>query len=48
MHSTGMKCLLAGLLSVVSCGACADAAFEVAPARAALQRLLGGTKRRSR
>lgn len=40
MHSTGMKCLMAGLLAVMSCGAHADAAFNVAPARAALQRLL--------
>jgi len=40
MHSTGMKCLLAGLLAVMSCGAHADAAFDLAPARAALQRLL--------
>ncbi|MGO4701327.1 alpha-N-acetylglucosaminidase [Dyella sp. 2RAB6] len=41
MACTGMmKWLLAGVLMVASCGACADTAFEVAPARAALKRLL--------
>ena len=35
-----MKWLLVVLLAMVSCSASADAAFDVAPARAALQRLL--------
>lgn len=40
MRATGMKWLLAGLMGVVSCGARADATFEVTSARAALKRLL--------
>ncbi|NKJ19622.1 alpha-N-acetylglucosaminidase [Dyella sp. SG609] len=41
MARTGtMKGLLAGVLAVASCAAYAGAAFEVGPARAALQRLL--------
>jgi len=48
MDCTGMiarcpdapKWLLAGLLALMSFGACADTAFDVAPARAALKRLL--------